>query len=443
MMLALVCAMLGACAGPGGESAPAPSSTIERPARAWSAAALSDLRAALDSAPAQGFAPDARTLAELDRLDRASARSAEAAVTLDALADEIFARLATHFATGAVDPARVDPEWRFLRPAAPDIAALHASLATGESPSRALQALLPSAPEYNALVAELARLRSLADNAADENGRARDDRIAAIRANLERWRWLPRDRPARRIDVLVPFFELRLRDGATPEISHAVIVGARRTPSPSFGAAISSITLNPTWTPPSSIVTNELLPRFRRDPSAAAAEGFDVLDRAGQIVDPALVDWRARPFPYTLRQRAGAGNALGRLRFDLPNPYAVYLHDTPSRGLFARAERALSHGCIRVSEPDALAAAVLADPSWSLEALRAAIDVGETRTIQTPTPLPIYILYLTATPDASGAITYADDIYRRDAPLLRALDGAGDQVAALTGAETECAAPVR
>jgi murein L,D-transpeptidase YcbB/YkuD len=103
----------------------------------------------------------------------------------------------------------------------------------------------------------------------------------------------------------------------------------------------------------------------------------------------------------------------------------------------------LSHGCIRVSEPDALAAAVLADPSWSLEALRAAIDVGETRTIKTPTPLPIYILYLTATPDASGAITYADDIYRRDAPLLRALDGAGDQVAALTGAETECAAPVR
>lgn len=430
--LALVCLALVACAGRGGGPEPPPPAPAERPARAWSAAALADLRATLEFAPAHGFALETRTIAELDRLDAASARNAEAAAALDALADATFARLAANFAGGAVDPAHVDPEWRFPRPVAPATAA-------GASPSTALRALLPVSAEYIALVAELARLRSLADNA-DENGHSRDERIDAVRANLERWRWLPRDLPARRIDVLVPFFELHLRNGAAAAVSHAVIVGARRTPSPSFGAAISSITLNPTWTPPSSIVTNELLPRFRRDPSAAAADGFDVLDRAGQIVDPTLVDWRARPFPYTLRQRAGAGNALGRLRFDLPNPYAVYLHDTPSRGSFARSERALSHGCIRVAEPEALAAAVLADPAWSLETLQAAIESGETQTIQAPAPLPIYILYLTAAPDASGAIAYADDIYRRDAPLLRALDGGGDQVAARADAETECAA---
>ena len=442
MILALACAVFAGCAGRGGEGQPTPSPPIERPARAWSAAALAELRAALEAAPAHGFASDTRTLAELDRLDRASARDAAAAAALDTLADETFARLATYFATGAVDPAQVDPEWRFPRPAAPDIAALRASVAAGASPSLLLNGLLPTAPDYSTLVAELAALQALPASDTDANGRARDDRIAAVRANLERWRWLPRELPQRRIDVLVPFFELRLRDGAAPVIVHPVIVGARRTPSPSFSAAISSITLNPTWTPPSTIVNNELAPRFRRDPRAAEAEGFDVLDRAGQVVDPALVDWRARPFPYTLRQRAGAGNALGRLRFDLPNPYAVYLHDTPGRGLFARTDRALSHGCIRVSEPETLAATVLADPAWSLETLQAAIALGETQAIQVPAPLPIYIVYLTAAPDASGAIAYADDIYRRDAPLLRALDSVGDQVAVLdaSDAATECAA---
>lgn len=430
---------LSACAGPSGEiTPPAPA---ERPARAWSAAALADLRTTLQTAPAHGFAAETQTIDALDRLDQASAHDAEAASALDGLADETFTRLAIQFAMGAVDPTRVDPEWRFARPAAPDVAALRASVAAGASPVNLLEALLPSAPEYSALVDELAQLEAARD--ATVNAGSREAHIDAVRANLERWRWLPRILPARRIDVLVPFFELRLRDGGAPVVAHAVIVGARRTPSPSFGAAINSVTLNPTWTPPSSIVNNELLPRFRRDPSSAVADGFDVLDHAGQIVDPALVDWRARPFPYTLRQRAGASNALGRLRFDLPNPYAVYLHDTPSRSLFARADRALSHGCIRVAQPEALAAAMLADPIWTTETLQAAIDTEETLSIQVATPLPIYILYLTVSPDASGAVAYADDIYRRDAPLVRALDGARDQVATLDRAETECAAPAR
>lgn len=430
---------LSACAGPSGEiTPPAPA---ERPARAWSAAALADLRTTLETAPAQGFAAETRTIDALDRLDQESAHVAEAASALDCLADETFTRLAMQFAMGAVDPTRVDPEWRFARPAPPDVAALRASVARGASPATLLEALLPSAPEYSALVDELAQLKTAPH--ATINAGSREARIDAVRANLERWRWLPRTLPARRIDVLVPFFELRLRDGGAPVVTHPVIVGARRTPSPSFGAAINSITLNPTWTPPSSIVNNELLPRFRRDPGAAAADDFDVLDSAGEIIDPALVDWQIRPFPYTLRQRAGAGNALGRLRFNLPNPYAIYLHDTPSRGLFARTDRALSHGCIRVAQPEALAAAVLADPTWTAATLQAAIDTQETQAIQVATPLPIYILYLTASPDASGAIAYADDIYRRDAPLVRALDGARDQVATLDRAETECASLAR
>jgi murein L,D-transpeptidase YcbB/YkuD len=123
-----------------------------------------------------------------------------------------------------------------------------------------------------------------------------------------------------------------------------------------------------------------------------------------------------------VRQRPGPGNALGRIRFDLPNPYAVFLHDTPSRNLFARADRALSHGCIRVENPVDLAASILATPDWDVAALDAEIDLGATRTIELAAPAPVYVLYITAAPGADGSITYADDIYDRDEPIVAALD---------------------
>lgn len=431
-------AWIAACAGraPVYSTQPPPEAP---PARAWSAAQLTDLRAAAQLAPRHGLAPEGETLARIDRLEPLSLLDAEKARQLDAAADALFERLALSFSIGAVDPAQIDPEWRIARSSPPDVAALRRLVAEGGIVTETLAALLPVAPEYLALAAELARVQSEAEGATDADGVSKETRMGHLRASLERWRWLPRDLPARRIDVLVPFFELRLRDAASSS-SHAIIVGARGTQTPSFAAAIETITLNPTWTPPSSIVQGELLPRFRRDPGAAAREGFDVIDAAGHVVDPADVDWRARPFRHTLRQRAGPGNALGRLRFDLPNPYAVFLHDTPSRGLFAREDRALSHGCIRVSEPATLAADVLADPAWDETGLNAAIEAGATQLITLDAPLPIYILYLTAAPDQYDAIRYGDDIYGRDADLLRALDGPQRPMQAATAhSETECA----
>lgn len=411
---------------------PPPPTPAEPPPRAWSANSLSDLRIAAEAAPAHGLRPEGAAIATLERLEPLSTHDAEAARALDQTADALFEHLALTFAMGATDPATADAAWAIPRALAPDLTALREALAAGASPSNVLAALLPSSPEYAALVAELARARAEPESA------NRERRIRALRATLERWRWLPRTLPPQRIDVLVPFFELRVRGGERPSPPHAIIAGAQSTQTPTFSAAIQTITLNPTWTPPSSIVNGELLPRFRRNPGAAAQEGFEVLDRSGAVIDPASVDWRARPFPYTLRQRAGSGNALGRIRFDMPNSYAIYLHDTPSRGLFARTNRALSHGCIRVENPVGLAEEALADPLWDEAALSAAIEGGGTQTLPLSAPLPIYVLYMTAATDSDGAVRIADDVYRRDGPVLDALDRARPATHAAQGGLGGC-----
>lgn len=412
---------------------------VPPPPRAWSDATLVDLREAADTAVAHGLTRPSDALDDLARLEPLSLRDADAARRLDEEADQLFADLATAFATGATDPAIVDPDWRIARPPTPDIEMLRSALRDGADVSQTLLSLLPISPEYWALVAELTRVRMSPNGEAESTGLTNHEREARLRASLERWRWLPRSLPTRRIEVLAPFFELRMREGEV-SITHVAIVGARRTPTPSFIANIETITLNPTWTPPTSIAVGELIPRFRRDPDAVTRESFDVLDLSGRPVDPAAVDWRARPFPYILRQRPGLQNALGRLRFDLPNPYAVFLHDTPSRGLFARADRALSHGCIRVAEPVALATTVLADTAWDQAAIEAAIDTGATQTIALASPLPIYVLYVTAAVDSTGAVRYADDIYGRDLAVVRALDRppGAVQTAIRVTSETEC-----
>jgi len=413
-ILAFVCA-LAACTAPA-PALRAPAS----PVHAWSPSALADLRAVATAAPEEGLAAETPALTTLDAL--ASATDARAASERDEIADALFARLAERFAQGGADPAVADPKWRIARPDAPDLAALRTALSANASPSALLRALLPDEPEYDALRREMARVTAEPAGTPDANGLTREARIERLRVTLERWRWLPRNLPARRVDVLVPRFELLVRrEGASP-VRHAVIVGARDMPTPSFIAEISSVTLNPTWTPPSKIVREELLPRFRRDPSAAARDGFDVLDAGGNVVPPAVVDWSARPFTYTLRQRAGPANALGRMRFDLPNPFAIYLHDTPSRGVFAQADRARSHGCIRVADPVGMAEIMFNAPSWTRDAIDLAIDAGATQRVPLTASVPVYILYLTASVDETGAVVYADDIYRRDARVLRVLD---------------------
>ena len=216
------------------------------------------------------------------------------------------------------------------------------------------------------------------------------------------------------------------RDG-TPVWESRVQVGKPYRSTPIFRAAISYLVLNPTWTVPPVILKNDILPAVRKNPAYLASKNLRVIDYQGREVDPATVDWSGatvKNFPYLLRQDPSPSNSLGLIKFMFPNEHNVYLHDTPSKELFARDVRAFSSGCIRVERPFELAELLLADPEdWSREKIKAAVDSKETRTVKLETPVPILLYYWTVQGRPDGSTQFLRDIYGRDDAVLKALDG--------------------
>jgi murein L,D-transpeptidase YcbB/YkuD len=183
--------------------------------------------------------------------------------------------------------------------------------------------------------------------------------------------------------------------------------------------------LNPWWETPPSLAVRDKLPAFRSDPASVRRLGFQVIDRSGSIVDPDTIDWSAVPaqgFPYRLRQAPGPQNALGEVKFMFPNSHNVYLHDTPTRGLFSQTRRDFSSGCVRVRDPLALAEWVLAEtPDWSAARIQT-VTAGDTETrASLARSIPVHILYWTAVPDETTGIRFVDDLYDRDQNLIAAL----------------------
>jgi murein L,D-transpeptidase YcbB/YkuD len=250
-------------------------------------------------------------------------------------------------------------------------------------------------------------------------------RIDQIRLNLERARWVLHGLRGRLVLVDVPGFHLHFfEDGI--DWTARVIVGRPYRKTPTFRSAVRYLVLNPTWTVPPGIFAKDILPEIRKDPGYLARKRLRVIDARGHEVDAAAIDWarvaRGR-FPYQLRQDPGPDNALGRIKFMFPNPHMVYLHDTPARELFERAERAFSSGCIRVEDALALAVRLLDDPQrWSREALEREIAKGTTQTVSLREPVPVILVYWTLDVDRDGSVHFPKDLYRRDPPLLRALD---------------------
>jgi L,D-transpeptidase YcbB len=252
-----------------------------------------------------------------------------------------------------------------------------------------------------------------------------EERIEQVRINLERARWLTRDLPETFLAVNIAGAMVYLvRDGQVVFETRAV-VGKTYTRTPVFRAEMRYIDLNPTWTVPPGIV-REVLADVRRDPAYLRRLDMRVLDRSGRPVDvsaASLGRYSAASFPYVFRQEPGPLNPLGQIKFVFPNPHNVYLHDTPSKHLFEREQRTFSHGCIRVHDPLRLAELVLNDPTrWSRTALEAAIEPGRTRTITLDVPLPVLILYWTASADLHGELHFYRDVYGRDPAVLRALE---------------------
>ncbi|MFO1068381.1 MAG: L,D-transpeptidase family protein [Geminicoccaceae bacterium] len=256
-------------------------------------------------------------------------------------------------------------------------------------------------------------------------------RIDQLVVNMERRRYLPTDLGARHVFVNIADFEVKLVETAADGtertvLTSPVVVGTPYTQTPVFADSISYVVVNPYWHVPRGIATKELLPQIRKHPDYLRRNHYTLLAADGRVVDPRSVDWaKVTPgrFPYSVRQEPGDDNALGRLKIMFPNEFNVYLHDTPSKGLFARAERAFSHGCIRVGRPFELAAALLAPQGIDLPALEARTAGPGNQTITLKQPVPIYVTYLTAFVNKDGTVNFRDDIYGRDAPLLASLEG--------------------
>ncbi len=251
--------------------------------------------------------------------------------------------------------------------------------------------------------------------------------IDRIDANLERWRWLPRGVPDTYLRVNIADFDLRVIRHGDLQLSMAVIVGKPYRRTPVFTAAIAYMVFNPYWTVPAKLAVQDKLPVLRQNPATLAAQGFEVRPQGAEEFEPlTAVDWSAvtpATFHYLLRQRPGPLNALGQVKLMLPNPYSVYLHDTPSRDLFAKQERSFSSGCVRLSRPLDLARWVLDNDgqATSAERVRELAEGSQTVTVTLHTPLPAYIVYFTAFTDTTGRVVFRRDLYQRDAALVAAL----------------------
>lgn len=253
-------------------------------------------------------------------------------------------------------------------------------------------------------------------------------RLAQVEANRVRRCWRPALPAALYVVVNVPAYELEVRRGGEVLVRKPVIVGKPDWPTPVFADEITALVLNPVWNVPESIAAEELVPKLKADPGTLAAEDLILVTGRGQDereVDPAQIDWAtvdAEAFPYRLRQRPGAKNLLGRLKFSLPNRYNVYLHDTPGRQLFARSERALSHGCVRVKDPFEVAEPLLAElPAWQGGRLWAEAERGTRLSLALPQPVPVFFLYDTAQLRPDGGVRLLRDLYGFDPRVTGAL----------------------
>jgi len=256
------------------------------------------------------------------------------------------------------------------------------------------------------------------------------ERIRQIIVNMTRWRWQDRVLGEKYVLVNIAGFTLSAFEAGQEHFSFPVIVGEFQHQTPVFSDRIEYIVINPHWTVPKSIARNEELPDLRKDPRALMKRRirlFSGWSEDAPEIDSTAIDWHnvspAMMDQYRLRQDPGPANALGRLKFVFPNPYRVYLHDTPTHKLFARNKRDFSHGCIRVSDPVGLAAFVLSGEQngWTPQKITNAIEKEERMVIKLADPLPVHITYQTARFDKEGIVCFNNDVYGRDEKLYKVL----------------------
>jgi murein L,D-transpeptidase YcbB/YkuD len=429
---------------------------------AWSARDRDELMAEIRDAKSEGLDPADYHLAAIEQMPDGEQR--------DLLLTDAFFLLASHLLSGRVDPESIEPTW-CLTPRANDlVAALETALELHELRA-AIARMPPAHPEYNALrrwlatyrridaaggwpavdagkllrlgahgpmVAQLAarlvasgdlaqvseefdasvdlavrRFQSLQGLSADgivgpltraELNIAAAARVRQIELNLERWRWLPSDLDDPHALINIPAFSLVVTEHDRTVMSMRIVAGKDYLRTPIFSGNITQVILSPYWNVPDSIADKELWPKEHRTPGYLASEHIEVV-RGGK-----------------LRQTPGPWNSLGLIKFNIPNKYGVYLHDTPAKTLFEESARAFSHGCMRIEKPVDLAEWLLRDrPEWPRDRIVEESHRGIERTIPVTKPLPVHVLYWTAFVDESGELHFAPDVYHRDGSLDAAM----------------------
>jgi murein L,D-transpeptidase YcbB/YkuD len=328
---------------------------------------------------------------------------------------------------GTIEPGAMDPE---------RVPALRARIAAEDA---ILAATVPGDPAlYDDMLLEAVR-RWQAANGLEPDGRIgpasltlmnrpAQARVGQIRVAMDMRRAAPRAQPGRRIEVNIPDYRLKVLDGSRSLLDMAVIVGNPARATPMLSVIMTTVQFNPPWGVPERNAREDLLPKFRRDPRAMIEKGFRVYQYVGGErveVDPLAVDWAGidpKRIPYVFRQDAGDSNALGRIKFIMPNNDDIYLHDTPDRHLFSRPSRAFSSGCIRLEKPMELLDVVLEGTTgWDRAKADKVLESRQTTPVGLRRPLPVRLFYQTVTVEPEG-VRIRPDIYGLDAAYARALD---------------------
>lgn len=311
---------------------------------------------------------------------------------LDKVATDSFLLLATHLRDGRT-PNAARKQWFMTDSDAqttPLVPLLAAALQANNVP-QALAGLDPAHPDFAVLKASLKAAKAPAD-------------ANAIRVNMERWRWMPRDLGQRYVVSNVPEYLTRVIHGGTVIATHKAVVGKQSTPTPQLNPMATGIILNPTWTLPKSIIAEGIGATIANNPASARAQGYT---------------WTGSGKTLSVVQQPGANNALGVMKMEMLNPHAIYLHDTPSKAAFGAVERAFSHGCIRTERAlhfSGLMAVMFA--GRTPEEFGAVVASGKTTRFAFDQPFPVYVAYWTVIPDDKGSVKKLGDLYGRDAPVV-------------------------
>ena len=324
---------------------------------------------------------------------------------LDARLTYAYLRYAADLLGWSGNPKAVDATW-LAAPNKVDLADHLAKAVSSDKVHESLDELAPSHLQYKGLQTALQHERMNPTGHLDQ-----------IRINMERWRWMPRDLGDRYILVNVPAYQMQVMEGNRPVLAMRVVVGDPKHTTPLFSDEMTTVVLSPNWNVPQSIIQKEMLPELVNDPAYLERQAIQVVGTSGETIDTAAVDWEDESAVARLhfRQDPGPKNSLGLVKFLFPNQFDVYMHDTPSHSLFNKEHRALSHGCIRLENPVALAQYVLRDrPEWTAERINTAMNAGQEQGVPLKEKLPVHIAYFTAWVNADGTVTYTDDPYHLD-----------------------------